>query len=44
MRRATPRKEIKVGLLDGTMLQMSAFGQDNNKEYLVHVIAVKQLL
>ncbi len=37
-------KQIKVNVLDGTNFQMSAFGQGNNEEYLLHVIAVKRLL
>ncbi len=37
-------KQIKVNLPNGTNFQMSAFGQGNNEEYLVHVIAVKHLL
>ncbi len=38
-------EQIKVKLpADGTNFQMSAFGQGNNKEYLVHVIAIKCLL
>jgi hypothetical protein len=37
-------KQIKVKLPNGTNFQMSAFGQENNEEYLVHVIAVKCLL
>jgi hypothetical protein len=37
-------KQIKVKLPDGTNFQMFAFGQGNNKEYLIHVIAVKHLL
>jgi hypothetical protein len=37
-------EQIQVKLLDGTNFQMSAFGQGNNEEYLVHVITVKCLL
>ncbi len=37
-------KQIKVKLPDGTNFQMSAFGQGNNEEYLVHIIAIKHLL
>jgi hypothetical protein len=37
-------KKIKVKLPNGTNFLMTAFGQGNNKEYLVHVIAVKHLL
>jgi hypothetical protein len=37
-------KQIKVKLSDGTIFQMSAFGQRNNEEYLVHVIVIKHLL
>ncbi len=35
---------MKVKLTDGTNYQMSVFGKENNKEYLVQVIAVKRLL
>ncbi len=37
-------KQIKVKLPDGANFQMSAFGQGDNKEYLVHIIAIKRLL
>ncbi len=37
-------EQIKVKLPDGTNFQMSAYGQGNNKEYLVHIIAVNHLL
>jgi hypothetical protein len=37
-------KQIRVKLPDGTNFQMSAFDQGNNKEYLVHIIAVNCLL
>jgi hypothetical protein len=33
-------KQIKVELPDGTKFQMPTYGSGNNKEYLVHVIAV----
>ncbi len=33
-------KQIKVELPDGTKFQMPTFSSGNNKEYLVHVIAV----
>jgi hypothetical protein len=36
--------QIKVKWPDGTNVQISAFGQGNNKEYLIHGIAVKWLL
>ncbi len=35
---------IKVELLDGTKFQMPTYGSGNNEEYLVHVIAVLQLV
>jgi hypothetical protein len=35
---------IKVKLPNGTNFQISAFGQGNNEEYLVHVIILKYLL
>jgi hypothetical protein len=31
-------------LPDGTYFRLSAFGQGNNKEYLVHVITIEHLL
>ncbi len=31
-------------LLDGTKFQMPSYGSGNNEEYLVHVIAVLQLV
>jgi hypothetical protein len=37
-------EQIKVELPDGTKFQMPSFGSGNNKEYLVHVIAVLQLV
>jgi hypothetical protein len=37
-------EHIKVKLPNGTNFQMSAFGQGNNEEYLIPVIAVKCLL
>jgi hypothetical protein len=37
-------KQIKVELPDGTKFQMPTYGSGNNKEYLVHVIAVLQLV
>jgi hypothetical protein len=37
-------EQIKVKLPDWTNLQMSAFGQENNEENLVHIIAIKHLL
>jgi hypothetical protein len=33
-------EQIKVKMPDGTNFQMAAFGNGNNEEYLVHVIAV----
>jgi hypothetical protein len=37
-------EQIKVELPDGTKFQMPTYGSGNNKEYLVHVIAVLQLV
>jgi hypothetical protein len=37
-------KQIKVKLSDGTKFQMPTYGSGNNKEYLIHVIAVLQLV
>ncbi len=37
-------KQIKVELPDGTKFQMPTYGSGNNKEYLVHVITVLQLI
>jgi hypothetical protein len=37
-------KQIKVKMHDGTNFQMAAFGYGNNEEYLVHVIAVLQII
>ena len=37
-------EQIKVELPDGTKFQMPTFGSGNNKEYLVHVIAVLRLV
>ncbi len=37
-------KKIKVKLPDRTNFQMFTFGNGNNEEYLVHVIAVKHLI
>ncbi len=37
-------KQIKVELPDGTKFQMPTYGSGNNKEYLIHVIAVLQLI
>jgi hypothetical protein len=37
-------EQIKVELLDGMKFQMPTYGSGNNKEYLVHVIAVLQLV
>ncbi len=37
-------EQIKVKLPDGTKFQMPAYGIGNNKEYLVHVIAVLHLV
>ncbi len=37
-------EQIKVELLDGTKFQMPTYGSGNNKEYLVHVIAILQLV
>jgi hypothetical protein len=36
--------QIKVELPDGTKFQMPTYGSGNNKEYLVHVIAVLHLV
>ncbi len=33
-------KQIKVKMPDGTNFQMAAFTYGNNKDYLIHVIAV----
>ncbi len=33
-------EQIKVELPDGTKFQMPTYGSGNNKEYLVHIIAV----
>jgi hypothetical protein len=33
-------EQIKVELLDGTKFQMPTYGSGNNKEYLVHDIAI----
>jgi hypothetical protein len=38
------REQIKVKLSNGTKFQMSTFGSGNNKEYLVHTIAVLHLV
>ncbi len=37
-------KQIKVKLLDRTKFQMPMYGTGNNKEYLVHVIAILHLV
>jgi hypothetical protein len=37
-------EQIKVELPNGTKFQMPTFGSGNNKEYLVHVIAVLRLV
>ncbi len=37
-------KQIKVELLDGTKFQMPTYSSGNNKEYLVHVIAILRLI
>ncbi len=37
-------EQIKVKLPDGTNFQMAAFGNGNNKEYLVHVIAALRII
>ncbi len=37
-------EQIKVELPDGTKFQMPTYGSGSNKEYLVHVIAVLQLV
>jgi hypothetical protein len=37
-------EQIKVELPDGTKFQMPTYGSGNNKEYLVHVIAVLRLI
>jgi hypothetical protein len=37
-------EQIKVELPDGTKFQMPTYGSGNNKEYLVHVIAVLPLV
>jgi hypothetical protein len=37
-------EQIKVELPDGTKFQMPTFSSGNNKEYLVHIIAVLQLI
>jgi hypothetical protein len=37
-------KQIKVKLPNGTKFQMPTYGSWNNKEYLVHIIAVLQLV
>ncbi len=37
-------KQIKVELPDGTKFQMPTYGSGNNKEYLVHVIAILHLV
>ncbi len=37
-------QQIKVKLPNGTNFQMSAFGQGNNEDSLVHLITVKHLL
>jgi hypothetical protein len=37
-------EQIKVELPNGTKFQMPTYGSGNNKEYLVHVIAVLQLV
>ncbi len=37
-------KQIKVELPDRTKFQMPTYGSGNNKEYLVHIIAILQLV
>ena len=37
-------EQIEVELPDGTKFQMPTYGSGNNKEYLVHVIAILQLV
>ncbi len=37
-------EQIKVELPDGTKFQMPTYGSRNNKEYLVHVITVLQVV
>jgi hypothetical protein len=37
-------EQIKVELPDGTKFQMPTYGSGNNKEYLIHVIAVLPLV
>jgi hypothetical protein len=38
------KEQIKVEIPDGTKFQMPTYGSGDNKEYLVHVIAVLQLV
>ncbi len=37
-------EQIKVELPDGTKFQMPTYGSGNNEEYIVHVIAILQLI
>jgi hypothetical protein len=37
-------EQIKVEIPDGTKFQMSTYGTGNNKEYLIHIIAVMHLI
>ncbi len=37
-------EQIKVKLLNGTKFQMPTYGSGNNKEYLVHIIAILRLV
>jgi hypothetical protein len=37
-------EQIKVELPDGTKIQMPTYGSGNNEEYLVHAIAILQLV
>jgi hypothetical protein len=37
-------KQIKVELLNWTKFQMPTYGSGNNKDYLIHVIAILQLI
>jgi hypothetical protein len=42
--RSRETEQIKVELPNGTKIQMPTYGSGNNKEYLVHVIAVLRLV
>jgi hypothetical protein len=37
-------EQIKVKLPDRTNFQMAAFGNGNNKEYLIHVVAILRII